>query len=282
MTDQLPKKPVLIFTCASRGHFDYAVLMLNSLTKFHPATEIDIILYTDETDADKLKQLPKGIQIEDLAPLLKADPVFFYRQKPVIAEKHIKDYELVLGLDADQIITGSLDYILTTKDYDIGTVLNWNRVDPQTYGPVQGWGILPPEYFNCGLVAMRSEKFVHHWNVLCFSEQFSRLQYREQDLLNILGYYGNYNVRCFDYGDGIAKYNAWHGLIAKGELLRAEVREGALVVPQGEGETPFPDMDMTVKVIHAAGGDTPNKMNYHTWVSDEVADYLDILTAPTK
>lgn len=268
------KEPVLVFTCADKNNFDYAVGMLNSLRKFH---DWPALIVTDEKDPEKLKKLPKGVEVKDLTLYLKDDPAFFYRQKPVIAEEYIKKYELVLGLDADQIITGNLDYILNTKDYDVGTVINWNRVDPAMYGYVQGWGINPIEYMNCGLVAMRSEAFVHHWKVLCFNNQFDRLQYKEQDLLNILIYYGNYNVRCFDHGDGIAKYNAWHGLIAKGELLRAELRGDEIIIPKGEGDKPFPDQDQVLKVIHAAGGSKVNKMNYKTWVNDAVSERIDYL-----
>ena len=101
---------------------------------------------------------------------------------------------------------------------------------------------------------MRSEAFIKHWKNLCFSPQFDRMQYREQDLLNILCYYGNYNVRCFDLGDGPAKMSAWWGLLAKGEWLRAEMRGDEIVIPKGFGDTPFPNKDMTLKVIHFAGG----------------------------
>ncbi len=278
------KKPVLFFSVADRNNFGYAVSMFNSLTKFHNPKDVDMLLITDETDKDNLDKLPKGIQIESLNPYTKDDPVFFYRQKPVVAEKYMDEYELVLGLDADQIITGSLDYIFITKDYDIGTVVNWNRADPQVYGfvDIARLGIPAPEYYNCGLVAMRSKKFVHHWKVLCFAPEFNYMQYKEQDVLNILAHFGNYNVRCFDAGDGVAKMNAWWGLIAKGELMRAEMRGDEIVIPKGFGDTPFPPADMTLKVIHAAGGNRENKMNYHTWVPEEVAKRIEYLISPTK
>lgn len=272
----MDKKPVIIFTCADKNNFPYSVMMLNSLRKFH---DWSAILVTDEKDPEKLKLLPKDVEVVDLVPYLQKDPMFFYRQKPTIAEPLMKEYELVLGMDSDQIVMGDLSYILDTKDYDVGTVINWNRVDPETYGTVQGWGINPIEYFNCGLVAMRSEKFVHHWNVLSFSEQFNRLQYREQDLLNILCYYGNYNVRCFDHGDGPANMSAWWGLISKGEWLRAENRMGEIIVPIGEGDTPFPEADKVLKVIHMAGGSQENKMNYKTKFSDEVSARIDYLVS---
>ena len=261
------KKPVLFFTCADKNNFTYAVGMLNSLTKFHK--DVDILLITDEDDKTKLALLPKQVRVEALSIYTKDDPNFFYRQKPVVMEAYIDQYDLIVGLDADQIILGSLDYILKTQGYDVGTVINWNRVDPQVYGYVQFQGIMPVEYFNCGLVAVRSKKFVHHWKVLCFSPQFGRLQYKEQDLLNVLCYYGNYNVRCFDIPDGVAKYSAWHGLISKGELLTAELKGSDIIIPKGQGDTPFPPEAMLLKVIHAGGGNQPNKMNFRTWFSNE-------------
>lgn len=264
------KKPVIIFSCADQNNFPYAVKMFRSLTKFHDPKEVDMVLYTNEKRPELIKALPKGIRVEDLSKHLE-DPYFFYRQKPIIAEPLMDEYDLVLGMDSDQIITGSLDYIFKTADYDIGTVLNYNRVDPQMYGFVEisRVGIGPMDYFNCGFVAMRSKDFVHRWKVACYSPQFDRMQYREQDILNILCYFGNYNVRCFDHTDGVAKYHAWHGLIVKGELTRAVLKGEEIIIPQGEGDTPFPPVDMTVKVIHTGGGNQPNKLNYQTWFTDE-------------
>lgn len=259
----------VFFAACDNNNFPYAVMFWNSMVKFHSPEKIDMILYTTENKKEELAKLPKGIKIEDLTKILKDDPNFWYRQKPILMEPLLEKYELVVGFDVDQIVLGDLDYILETKDYDVGTVINWNRIDPQTYGYVQFQGIQPPEYFNCGLVAVRSKKFVHHWRVLCFSPQFDRLQYREQDLLNVLCYYGNYNVRCFDIPDGVAKYAAWHGLISKGEYMTAELRGNDIIIPKGQGDAPFPPEDMKLKVIHAGGGGQPNKMNFRTWFKDE-------------
>lgn len=269
------KKPALFFTAASSSHFQYALPFWKSLTKFHSSKDIDMVFFTDEKDPKRLQSLPEGIQIKDLTPYLK-DPLFWYRQKPVLAEQFMDDYELVVGFDSDQLVLGSLDYIVKTQDYDIGTVINWNRSDPEVYGFVElaRIGIVPVEYFNCGLVAMRSKKFVHHWNILCFSPQFERVQYKEQDILNVLCYYGNYNVRCFDHGDGVAKYVAWHGLIAKGELARAIIRDNDLIVPKGFGDTPFPAEDTLLKVVHLGGGSGAPKDNWGVYFQPEVMEKI--------
>lgn len=258
------KKPILFFTIADQNNLKYAQALVNSFRKFHKDIPFEIV------------------QGEVLEGHLKADPLFFYRATPILTEQYLQEYELVVKMDADSIVCGDLSYIWKTKDYDTGTVLNWNRVDPLTYGVVQGWGILPVEYMNCGLVAMRNEKFVKEWKNLCFTEQFNRLQYKEQDLLNILVYYGNWNIRCFDHMDPIGNNNAWWGLIAKGELGRAEIKDELIYVPKGLGTTPFPPRDVEIRVIHAGGGNIPNKMNYKTWVNEQVGKRLDYLISEVK
>lgn len=262
------KNPIIVFTIADRNNFKYAVTMLKTLRKFH---DWPVLLYTDETNEILLKQLPENVTVVDLVPYLK-DQQFFYRATPIIAEPLLDDYELALKLDADQIILGDLSYILDTKDYDVGTVINGNRVDWQYYGWVElaRIGISPIEYFNCGLVALRSKKFTHTWLVNCYTPQFDRMQYKEQDILNIMCYFGNWNVRCFDHHDGVKNYNAWHGIIGKGEWQRATLVDKKIIVPKGLGDTPYPPADMEIKVAHLAGGKGAPKDNWGAYFPPEV------------
>jgi hypothetical protein len=258
------KKDVLFITVADEKNIAYAKALEQSFRKFHK--DIDFIILTgDELKAE-----------------LDIDDKFFYRATPILGEKYLNEYELVVKIDADSIVCGDLSYIWQTKDYDVGTVLNWNRSDPIKYGLVQFQGVLPVEYMNCGLVAMRNPKFVHEWKNLCFTPQFARLQFREQDLLNALIYYGNWNIRCFDHLDKLGGNHSWWGLISKGEWVRAELRGDEIICPQGLGDTPFPPEDITIKILHAGGGNIPNKMNYHTWFNEAIAKRLDYLTSEEK
>jgi hypothetical protein len=96
-------------------------------------------------------------------------------------------------------------------------------------------------------------------------------------------YFGNFNVRCLDHGDGVAKMHAWWGLISKGEYMRTKLVGEEVVVEKGLGDTPFPPEDMVLKVIHAGGGNIPNKMQYHKWFANEdVIKYIDYLVSDTK
>lgn len=269
------KKPIVVFCIADKNNFPYALTMLKTLRKFH---DWPVMLYTNETDKKLVSQLPGNVKIVDLNPYL-VDQMFFYRATPILAEPLMDEYELVLKLDADQLILGNLDYIFDTKDYDIGTVLNANRSDFQYYGWVElsRIGIFPIEYFNCGLVAMRSKKFVHNWLIDCYSIQFDRMQYKEQDILNILCYFGNYNVRCFDHGDGVAKMSAWWGIIGKSEWNRAVVRGKKIVVPIGLGDTPYPPQDMEIKIAHLGGGNGSPKNNWGNYFTPEAMEIINEL-----
>lgn len=257
------KKPVAVFCIATKNHMSYAKTMIKSLRHFHK--DWPVILVTDETDS---KNLPENVIIKDIKPYL-ADRMFFYRATPIIGESLLNEYELVIKIDSDSLILGDLSSLVETKDYDVATVINWNRFDERFYPVVQGWGIFPTEYFNAGFVAMRSRKFAHDWRMLCYTPQFDRLQYKEQDLLNALCYFGNYNVRCLDLPNKEVEVNSFWGIIGKGEWNRAIVKDDMIIVPKGLGNTPFPPTDMEIKVAHLGGGSEARKDNWAAFFSPE-------------
>lgn len=254
------KKPRVIFIVYDENNRKYAEMFKRSLRYFHSEEELPLVEYTE----DKIKEI--------------GDPAFFYRATPYIAKELIKDYELVIKADADQLALGKLDHILYTwKDYDVGTVLNINRVDPPIYGLVAYASIAPNEYYNNGLVALRSEGFINEWWNLCCSKHFDRMPMREQGFLNILAHYGSasgrYNIRCFDGYDRELRISTLNGLVAKGEGLRMKVEnEEVVLYPDNTG---YPDKKVVIKLYHWASGNTPNKMNYRTDFSDEVISFID-------
>lgn len=276
----ITKKPAVFFTACDSKQFYTTIPFWKTMVKFHSPKEVDMILYTDEKDPEKLKQIPEGIKIEDLTPYFE-DPMFWYRQKPILMEPLLDEYELVVGFDSDQLVIGDLSYLLNTYDFDVATVINWNRHDPQFYGVVDiaRLGIAPVEYFNCGLVALRSRKFAHIWKVNCFTKQFDYMQYREQDVLNIMCYFGNWNVRCLDHPDILAeiKNHGWWGIIGKGEWSRAELRGKDIVVPMGLGDQPYPPGDMVIKIAHLGGGHGSIKDNWENYFPEEVMERINEL-----
>jgi len=241
----------IAYTIADKANKPHADKMITSFHKFHP--DIEVIVYNEKDIGNQVN---------------------YYRSTPLFAKELIKKYNLVLKLDADQIITGSLDYLFS-EEYDVATVMNFNRVDPPKYGQVGVFDIAPPMYMNCGLVAMRSKKFIDHWWDLCNSFHFENLQYKEQDLLNILVYYGDYVVECLDYPNKVKDYHAWHGLVSKGEYNRMIMRDGKLILPKAKDR--YPEEDKEIKVLHAAGGGGDKKIGdcYRLYFNEEVIAYID-------
>ena len=222
------KKPRIAFSPTDQANLKYFEMMKNSLRKFHSEEDLPLLLIGPE-------QIAKY-----------NDPEFFYRHKPIVMSELIQEYETVIGIDADSIITGNLSHIWE-DDFDVAVVQNSNPREDKAY-PIRFLSIHPLDYVNCGLVVVKSEKFMKHWHKLAFSPHFRNFQYREQDLLNIMVHYGDYNVKFLD------KSNKWHGLISKGYWSQIELRGDQLWLPKNE-EWPQ-DEDKQIVVLHYAGGNT--------------------------
>lgn len=273
------KRPACFFTVATISHLQYAIPFFKSLTKFHSPKDIDMLLYTDETRPEELGKLPEGIKIVDLKPYL-ADELFFYRQKPTLMEPLLDEYELVVGFDSDQLVVGDLTPLLESQDFDAGVVINWNRHDEKFFPVVEigRLGIPPVAYYNCGLVALRSKAFCHNWLVNCYTNEFNFMQYKEQDVLNILCHFGNWNVRCFDMPDGPESPVSWYGIVGKGEWVRAVVENNKVMVKKGLGPTPFPPTDVQIRVLHWGGGNSGGKCNWASICSEPLMERIHELT----
>jgi hypothetical protein len=153
-------------------------------------------------------------------------------------------------------------------------VSNFNRVDQPKYDfPLTVWDVPIDNYMNCGFVAMRSKKLVEHWLKLCYSPHFEAYRFKEQDFMNILYHYGDYNVKCFDHSD------KWHGLLSKGEWMNLKLRNNQIVLPVVNG---YPDGEKIIKVIHMAGGEVPDKMNIRKLFTGDVQKRLLELTKYEK
>ena len=242
-------KPVCFMTIASEGeNMRYAKMMANSLKKFHP--DIPLIIRPFEA-------------------------IHNYRIYAMNGMELAKEYELVINIDNDSIVTGSLDHIINDESYDIGGVLNNNLIDPR----LNTWDTPSEFYINAGFVAIRGMEAWEWWNKLNFSPHWDKYQFREQEMLNIMFHYGNLRTKLFDYSS-----SNFHGLISKGRWPDIVKRDDNLIMPKeviGEyikGGFPFKEEDKTIRVIHYAGGQTP-KMNYFVTFPKEVADYIHYLVS---
>ena len=241
-------KRACIFTIADNRNLPYFEKFKKSLRHWHPEEEIDLLLITE-------KEI-RGFN----------DPRFFYRAKPIIASQLIGQYETIIGMDCDQIVTGDISELWADTDVDVMCVLNSNPKEAKTY-PVQVWDIGVGDYLNAGLVVMRSEQFIRNWLGVCMSQRFDKYQFGEQDILNILCQYGPYTTKILDRGD------SFFGLASKQYWNKIELRGNELVLPKGED---WPDKDKKIKVIHWAGGNV-QKFNLGPYFKPEVQEWLENL-----
>ena len=235
-------------------HLGYYKMMAASFKRFNPNEEL--ILFSDK----------------DVAAT--NDPNFLYRSVPFIANNLLNNgYDAVCHLDSDMIITGNLDHIWE-GDYDVAVVNNGNPRETKTQ-LVTVWDIHPFAYVNNGMVVLKGKEFVKHWLGLSYSPHFDNYQYKEQDLLNILVFYGNsglggpYKVRFLDRDS-----NKWHGLVAKQYESQMILRDGKLILPKNEEWNK--EEDKEIVCWHSAGGhNSPEKMNWRIRFQPEVSKWID-------
>lgn len=236
------------YCVADNNNLKYFEMMKNSLKKFDSKT--DLILFGE-----------KDIKVTN-------DQMIFYRATPYFAQKLFNaGYDEVCKLDADQIVTGNIDSIWE-GEFDVAVVNNSNPRELKTY-PVSVWDIHPLAYVNCGLVVMKNKEFVNHWFQLCYSDHFNNYQMKEQDLLNIMIYYGTYNLKFLDQGD------SFYGLASKGYWPEIILKDKELILP---ANPEWNNTDKKIKVIHWAGGNSPDKMNFQIRFKPEVVEYLEEVT----
>lgn len=241
----MQKDKIVVYTIADNKNLKYALNLEKSFKHFYP--EIKFVIF-DQEYLDKFHLLN--------------DPEFFYKATPYFTRQLLKEYELVVKIDADSILTGKIDSVFEDTSYDVGSVLNNNDVEPKVSLTDLPWQY----YLNCGFVAIRSQEFADHWWKLCYAPFFRKYQYREQDMLNILFAYGNYNFRNFDL-DG---ENKLYGLASKGFWTKFKVKDGKLILPQGKQV----GVDKQIVCIHNGGGSVENKLNLDRIFLPEVAEYI--------
>jgi hypothetical protein len=239
------KDKILCFTFSSEKFLPLADLCMKSFKHFHPDIEMRLI----------------GPEIVEK---YRSDPYFFAKIPPFFTKKWLRDYDLVLALNADSIITGPLDEIFDNETFDVGVVYNNNRTDR----PVSVFNIPPSVYVNAGFVAVRNREFSKVWWEICNRYVFNTLRYMEQDVLNILVNYSNFNVTNFDDG------NRWYGAVNRGEWHRFVVEDGKLICPADLG---YNQQAKQICAIHAAGGDTI-KWDWSRQFQPEVVKYLQEIT----
>ena len=155
-----------------------------SFKRFHP--DIDLKIFGQD-EVDKLF----------------AEKPWLYSDncKASFAKLLYNDYDLVVNIDSDFYIFDRLEEILK-GDYEVAACANYNvwlNVDlqPQVLNGVSIHHVSQQNYIQGGLIASTSKKFWDDYEIL--SEKLSRqLPLRENDVLNILFYSGDYKTKVLD------------------------------------------------------------------------------------
>jgi hypothetical protein len=198
---------------------------------------------------------------------------------PYISKLVSEDYELTVHFDADSIITGKLDEILLA-DYDIAGVRNNTDYGfAGGTGQVYGQHLNPtiPEfdakfkYLNAGLIASTRKDF---WDEFCADNVQKAFQwcFGEQDIWNFIFWSGKYNSKILDD----VSSNVYYGTSAHHVLPGQDFKESWKSLYMKGDQLCL--NNKIVKVIHNAGGSYLPKLQYHSWVNNEVKDFLDTIT----
>jgi hypothetical protein len=271
----MAKKPLCILvTGLGDVYYQYSLKMISSLKKTNPNLKGDIKLYTKE-DATRLGFTSLEPNVAQMRYMT-----------PIFINELLQEYDCVVRLDSDQIITGDISHVWE-GDFDAGVVQNANPRELVAQNQLMGrsvsvWDIPPIDYVNCGFVVVKSERFAKHWLKLCTPNR-QHYQFYEQDFLNILCFYGDYNIRFLDREPN----NKWHGLISKGYWSQIEKRGDKLFLPAKAGAEHdiWPgDFDKEIVCIHWAGGVKSGGFfeNFETKFQPEVLTYLQSLLDETQ
>lgn len=235
----------IFYTIADNNNLPYAKMLEKSLKYFHPDIELKIFGEQDIKDMN----LPEP----------------YYVAKAYFGKQLSKDYDTVINIDSDVIVVGSLDDIINGS-YDVGSVYN-NLVgtpDP-LQRPIIGLDRTNPLFYvNAGLVASKSKRFWSWWEDLNKRHFFKQYQFREQDTLNMIFYYGDLNCVNFDNSPNV------YGIYLNGFWPKAELQGKDIVIPDK-----IIGQKKTLKILHWAGGSQAIKMNYRTRFSEKVSNRIE-------
>ena len=213
------------FTIVSDSYY-YPVgthTFVNSFVKFHP--EIDLFVFRQ----DKIQELMK-------------DGINFYNAKPTFAKLLYDNYDLVVNIDADTVITGRLTEVFDNVDYEVGAA--WNKND---YEDAAFQNITAEMYLQAGMVASTSKKFWDLW------EEENKLAHlfirKENDTLNLVMYNNEegkkLKLKIFD------KKKDYYGCKSLGRELEFYIQDDKLMCRKEE-----------VKAYHFAKGNVMPKLDF--------------------
>ena len=246
--------------------------LINSAKHFHP--KIPFVIYNEEM----LKELAITERWLNLS-----DKHSLYFAKALIGQKLSDHYDLVIYIDGDSTITGSLSDIFE-GDYDLGVVRN--NSDIGTAGKDKGITIIDPfkqeeipvmKYVNAGLVAVKNKKVWSDW--LSANKKYgSQFPAVDQDILNCIVNSDKYKVRYLDPVGSPVSYgvsNVWGKSTHWDSWKNAFIKDNELYISNGF------NVPILAKVLHVAGGSTTGypKQDFDRHFTNEAKEWLKKITA---
>ena len=235
---------VIFYVIVSDNYFEQVGTpkLISSFSKFHPDISLKIFRQAEinQTFAEN--------------PWINWDLA-----KATFGKKLASDYNLVVNLDADQIVVGELSELLNA-DVDLMSVMNNNNYDLKAVRPNVPWQC----YVNAGLVASRVKDFWDLWEKETMRYGMT-VGFREQDVLNDIFWSGRYTYRVLDALD----QNVYYGTSTRGQWEKMYMEGDKLMLN-----------DKQVKVLHHATGHTLPKLDFNNWnLEPKVLERLNYLAS---
>jgi hypothetical protein len=246
--------------------------LINSIKYFHP--EIECVVYDSNKTQYINQKYPWATWIKMMPPTM---------------IDLFDDYDMVIHVDADSTIVGSLDEVLL-GDFDVACVRNYTHKGSCGTTPFQSilssphlvpGGFNINNFMNAGFVATTSKEFVLDWmeaNRICAHDSDEQME------LNRIINTDKYKVKVLDdIGSGVSygvsniwgtttHWDSWKKLYVKNDKL--------YIINELEEE-------IEVKVLHVAGGGDMKRIMFGTstmrewlnnWVPNDVKEYLNNIT----
>jgi len=220
---------------------------------FHP--DIPIVIYDDEYSYKVLKEYG----IWTYAP---------------IAKSLVNDYDMVIHLDADSIVTSRLDDILV-GDFDVAGAKNNNYLNMAgAVNPGYTYGDIPLEkYLNVGVFAVNGDKgkqFLDDWIELNKNPEVNNASFAENGTFNMIFYNGKYKTKILDEDSNPYYYgvsSAWGFEVGKNWQSWKQIRleDNKLFLRHKQ-----------IKLIHKAGAESPDNRfpDLNALFAPDVAKFL--------
>ena len=180
-------KPICFFTFVSDNYYQPigTPKLINSFKKFHP--DIPLIVFRQDV-VDKIIDPDKRMM---------GGEVNWLNAKPMFAKLLTDKYEMVINIDADTVILGRLDEVLT-KDYDIGSVMNFNDFENRAVE-----NVTEKQYLQAGFIGSRVPEFWDVWMQVSLKDNW-KYRCAENDTMNIVIYnhFKDLKLKIFDKDEG--------------------------------------------------------------------------------